>query len=99
MMAPVDTHESRRGHIAEFVTMPAEVVIVAGGVRVTFVPEGTLPELMGVKAAAAELGVRTSNIDTVAGLADLPVRVLDRGRVWAASDIRALAERRRAARG
>lgn len=67
----------------------------------------TLPELMGVKQAAAELGVATGNLGKVAGLPDPlyapdhpnPRRRIAAGKLYAAEAIRELAARRRSDRG
>jgi hypothetical protein len=53
-----------------------------------------VPELMGVKEAAAEIGVLTSNIDKVADLPD-PARHIASGRLWRADVIRTFAAERR----
>lgn len=53
-----------------------------------------VPALMGAREAAEELGVKTPNLRKVAGLPD-PEQELASGPVWRASDIRALARRRR----
>lgn len=58
----------------------------------------TTDEFMGVKEAAAELGVAPSNLATVSGLPE-PKQRLACGSLWKASDIRELAERRRKAKG
>jgi hypothetical protein len=56
-----------------------------------------LPELMGVSEAAECLGVTTSNLKAVAGLPE-PVYELRAGRFYIADEIRALRDRRAAAR-
>jgi hypothetical protein len=63
---------------------------------------GTVRELMGVKEAAAELGVRASNLDRIVGLPEPayapyyePPWRLSAGRFWVADEIRQFAEQRR----
>jgi hypothetical protein len=51
------------------------------------------PELMGAKDAAAALGVRQSNLRTVAGLPE-PYGTVAATTLWRADEIRALARRR-----
>lgn len=57
-----------------------------------------LPELMGATEAAAELEVHTSNLGSVRRLPE-PVQRLTRGNLYLASEIRALAKKRRKERG
>ena len=73
--------------------MPSKIVVTADGDRMIFVPEGTWVEAMGVTAAALTLGVSPSNIDAIADLPEAAQRT-ERGRLWRASDIRALAKKR-----
>lgn len=60
-------------------------------------PRRGVPELMGAREAAAELGVRVPNLRKVDGLPE-PAWTLASGPVWPASEIRALARRRQATR-
>lgn len=54
-------------------------------------------EAMGVTEVAAELGVRTSNLDRVAHLPE-PVQELASGRLWRAADIKRFAAKRKRAK-
>lgn len=83
--------------VAEFDVMPEKVVVTAAGKKVTFVPEGTVPELMGNAEVAAELGVKTSNLDAQVGMPAPAHPPLARGRLWRAKEIRAFARARRKA--
>lgn len=56
-----------------------------------------VPELMGAKEAAAELGVLQTNLRTIKGL-PAPVQKIGATTLWLAADIRRLAKERAAAR-
>lgn len=57
-----------------------------------------IPELMGRTEAALELGVAPENLRYLRGLPAPVITYLARGDLWLASDIRQLAEERKARR-